>query len=314
MIHILVYVIDEILEEDFDTLLDEGSEILHSIERTPLEEEIFTEFDEFMAMTVDENSKSESDIEEPPFNKITINTNYKIKTSLKEPPTDLELNPFPDNLKYVFLEEPSFLPIIISSELSTQNKNKLISILKNIRKPLLGKRQTFLVSSHHSVNIRYNFCMTRNQLSKNKEVLGLVLFTVYQRKEVLQLSLMKMMNLFQQELLRVGGTYAYRRMPFGLGNAPATFQRCMLAIFYDMIKESVEVFMDDFSVFGDFFNKYLNNLDKMLQRCKDAHLVLNWEKCHFMIKEGIMLGHKVSGTGLEVDKAKINVISKLPPN
>ncbi|GJS37537.1 hypothetical protein Tco_0535919 [Tanacetum coccineum] len=87
----------------------------------------------------------------------------------------------------------------------------------------------------------------------------------------------------------------------------------MLAIFHDMIEESVEVFMDDFSVFGNSFNTCLNNLDKMLQRCKDAHLVLNWEKCHFMVKEGIVLGHKVSSAGLEVDKAKINVISKLPP-
>ncbi|GKD35576.1 reverse transcriptase domain-containing protein [Tanacetum coccineum] len=109
------------------------------------------------------------------------------------------------------------------------------------------------------------------------------------------------------------GTYAYRRMPFGLCNAPATFQRCMLAIFHDMIKESVEVFMDDFSVFGNSFDTCLNNLDKMLQRCKDAHLVLNWEKCHFMVKEGIVLGHKVSSAGLKVDKAKINVILKLPP-
>ncbi|GJW65920.1 reverse transcriptase domain-containing protein [Tanacetum coccineum] len=108
-------------------------------------------------------------------------------------------------------------------------------------------------------------------------------------------------------------TYAYRRMPFGLCNAPATFQRCMLAIFHDMIKESVKVFMDDFFVFGKSFDTCLNNLDKMLQRCKDAHLVLNWEKCHFMVKEGIMLGHKVSGAGLKVDKAKIDVISKLPP-
>ncbi|GJZ00244.1 reverse transcriptase domain-containing protein [Tanacetum coccineum] len=109
------------------------------------------------------------------------------------------------------------------------------------------------------------------------------------------------------------GTYAYRRMPFGLCNAPVTFQRCMLVIFYDMTEESVEVFMDNFFVFGNSFNTCLNNLDKMLQHCKDAHLVLNWEKCHFMVKEGIMLGHKVSSVGLEVDKAKIDVISKLPP-
>ncbi|GKE75808.1 reverse transcriptase domain-containing protein [Tanacetum coccineum] len=87
----------------------------------------------------------------------------------------------------------------------------------------------------------------------------------------------------------------------------------MLAIFHDMIEESIEVFMDDFSIFGNSFDKYLNNLDKMLQRCKDAHLVLNWEKCHFMVKEGIVLGHKVSSAGLEVDKAKIDIISKLPP-
>ncbi|GJT33400.1 reverse transcriptase domain-containing protein [Tanacetum coccineum] len=90
-------------------------------------------------------------------------------------------------------------------------------------------------------------------------------------------------------------------------------QMCMLAIFHDMIEESVEVFMDNFSIFGNSFDKCLNNLDKMLQCCKDAHLVLNWEKCHFMVKEGIVPGHKVFSTGLEVDKAKINVISKLPP-
>ncbi|GJZ02686.1 hypothetical protein Tco_0520647 [Tanacetum coccineum] len=87
----------------------------------------------------------------------------------------------------------------------------------------------------------------------------------------------------------------------------------MFAVFHDMIEESVEVFMDDFVVFGNSFDNCLKNLDKMLQRCKDTNLVLNWEKCHFMVKEGIVLGHQVSGAGLEVDKAKIDVISKLPP-
>ncbi|GJZ96870.1 reverse transcriptase domain-containing protein [Tanacetum coccineum] len=132
-------VINEILKEDFDALLDEGSKILHSIEGTLLEEEIISEFDEFMAMTADENFESESDTEEPPFEKITINTDYKIKTSLEEPPTDLELKPLPGNLEYVFLEEPSFLPVILSSKLSTQNKRKLVSVLKNIKKLLLVK-------------------------------------------------------------------------------------------------------------------------------------------------------------------------------
>nr|GFD15679.1 reverse transcriptase domain-containing protein [Tanacetum cinerariifolium] len=95
-------VIDEILEEDFDALLEEGSKILHSIEGTLFEEEIFAEFNEFMAMTANKNSNSESDTKEPPFENITINTDYKIKTSLDEPPTNLELKPLPDNLEHVF--------------------------------------------------------------------------------------------------------------------------------------------------------------------------------------------------------------------
>ncbi|GKA00480.1 reverse transcriptase domain-containing protein [Tanacetum coccineum] len=108
------------------------------------------------------------------------------------------------------------------------------------------------------------------------------------------------------------GTFAYRRMPFGLCNAPDTFQRCMMAIFHDMIEKTMEVFMDDFSVFGDSFSTCLSHLDKMLKRCEDTNLVLNWEKSHFMVKEGIVLGHKISKSGIEVDRAKVDVIAKLP--
>ncbi|GJU55002.1 putative nucleotidyltransferase, ribonuclease H [Tanacetum coccineum] len=108
------------------------------------------------------------------------------------------------------------------------------------------------------------------------------------------------------------GTFSYRRMPFGLCNAPATFQRCMTAIFHDMVEDFMKVFMDDFSIFGNSFDQCLNNLDKMLGRCEETNLVLNWEKCHFMVKEGIVLGHKIYGKGIEVDKAKIDVIAKLP--
>ncbi|GJX00324.1 hypothetical protein Tco_0184237 [Tanacetum coccineum] len=132
-------VIDEILEEDFYALLDDGSKILHSIEGTILEDKLFVEFDEFMAMTADENSESESDTEEPPLKKITFNTDYKIKMSLEEPPLNLELKPLPDNLEYVFLEEPSFLLIIISSQLSEQNKNNLISVLKRHKQAFAWK-------------------------------------------------------------------------------------------------------------------------------------------------------------------------------
>ncbi|GJV62952.1 reverse transcriptase domain-containing protein [Tanacetum coccineum] len=108
------------------------------------------------------------------------------------------------------------------------------------------------------------------------------------------------------------GTFAYRRMPFGLCNAPGTFQRCMMAIFHDMIEKTMEVFMDDFSVFGDSFSTCLAHLEKMLKRCEDTNLSLNWEKSHFMVKEGIVLGHKISKSGLEVDRAKVEVIAKLP--
>ncbi|GKB22996.1 reverse transcriptase domain-containing protein [Tanacetum coccineum] len=87
----------------------------------------------------------------------------------------------------------------------------------------------------------------------------------------------------------------------------------MMAIFHDMIEETMEVFMDDFSVFEDSFSSCLSHLDKMLKRCEDTNLVLNWEKCHFMVKEGIVLGHKISKSGNEVDREKIEVIAKLPP-
>ncbi|GJY31454.1 reverse transcriptase domain-containing protein [Tanacetum coccineum] len=107
-------------------------------------------------------------------------------------------------------------------------------------------------------------------------------------------------------------TFAYRRMLFGLCNDPGTFQRSMMAIFHDMIEKTMEVFMDDFSVFGDSFDSCLSNLEKMLKRCEDTNLVLNWEKCHFMCREGIVLGHKISKSGIEVDHAKVDVIAKLP--
>ena len=102
-------------------------------------------------------------------------------------------------------------------------------------------------------------------------------------------------------------------MPFGLCNAPGTFQRCMMAIFSDMVERTIEIFMDDFSVMGNSFDNYLENLRTVLARCKETNLVLNWEKCHFMVQEGIVLGHRISARRIEVDRAKIEAIEKLPP-
>jgi len=87
----------------------------------------------------------------------------------------------------------------------------------------------------------------------------------------------------------------------------------MMAIFSDLIENIMEVFMDDFSFYGKSFDECLENLDKVLKRCQDTNLVLNWEKCHFMVREGIVLGHRLSERGIEVDGAKIQVIEQLPP-
>ena len=108
------------------------------------------------------------------------------------------------------------------------------------------------------------------------------------------------------------GTFAFWRMPFGSCNAPGTFQRCMMEIFLDMVEKSIEVFIDDFSVIGSTFDDCLHNLTLVLKRCRETNLVLNWEKCHFMVREGIVLGHLISGRGIEVNRAKIEIMEKLP--
>ncbi|RVW94332.1 Retrovirus-related Pol polyprotein from transposon 17.6 [Vitis vinifera] len=111
-----------------------------------------------------------------------------------------------------------------------------------------------------------------------------------------------------QVLERVSGHPFYcfldGRMPFGLCNAPATFQRCMLSIFSDMVERIMEVFMDDITIYGGTFEECLVNLEAVLKRCIEKDLVLNWEKCHFMVHQGIVLGHIISEKGIEVDKAK----------
>ena len=87
----------------------------------------------------------------------------------------------------------------------------------------------------------------------------------------------------------------------------------MMAIFSDMVEKSIEIFMDDFSMIGSTFDECLINLTMVLKRCMEINLVLNWEKCHFMVREGVLLGHHISGKGIEVDQAKIEIIEKLLP-
>ena len=86
----------------------------------------------------------------------------------------------------------------------------------------------------------------------------------------------------------------------------------MMSIFFDMIENCFEIFMDDFTIYGDSFDQCLGHLDRVMKRCIETNLVLNYEKCHIMVQEGIVLGHIVSARGIEVDKAKVELIDKLP--
>ncbi|GJT82723.1 reverse transcriptase domain-containing protein [Tanacetum coccineum] len=216
------------------------------------------------------------------------------KSSIEEPP-ELELKDLPSHLEYAFLEENDKLPVIMQKGLKNDEKDALLKGCSNlINEPLLGnhRHQGPWVSPVHCVPKKGGITVVANEENE-------LILTHPQDQE-------------KTTFTCPYGTFAYRRMPFGLCNAPDTFQRCMMAIFHDMIEKTMEVFMDDFSVFGDSFDSCLSNLEKMLKRCEDTNLVLNWEKCHFMCREGIVLGHKISKSGIEVDRAKVDVIAKLP--
>nr|GEU52782.1 reverse transcriptase domain-containing protein [Tanacetum cinerariifolium] len=197
------------------------------------------------------------------------------KSSVVEPP-EVELKDLPPHLEYVFLEGDNKLPVIISKDLSVEEKTALIMVLK----------------SHELAGNQY-YCF----LDDFSGYFQIPIDPKDQEKTTFTCPY---------------GTFAYRCMPFELCNAPSTFQRCMMAIFHDMIEKTMEVFMDDFLVFRNSFQTCLSHLEKMLKRCEDTNLCLNWEKSHFMVKEGIVLGHKISKEGIEVDKAKVDVIAKLP--
>ncbi|GJU89434.1 reverse transcriptase domain-containing protein [Tanacetum coccineum] len=237
-------------------------------------------------------------------------------TSIEEPP-DLELKDLPSHLEYAFLEENEKLPVIIAKgsddckhrckvkdgrnpEIHEVIKKEVINLLDaGIDIPISDSRglvPIHCVPRKGECRVAYMKKMAINSVKSSYRMEYIPIDPYDQEKTTFMCSY---------------GTFAYRRMPFGLCNAPRTFQRCMMAIFHDMIEKTMEVFMDDFSVFGDSFDSCLSNLEQMLKRCEDTNLVLNWEKCHFMCKEGIVLGHKISKSGIEVDRAK-DVIAKLP--
>nr|GEV77887.1 hypothetical protein [Tanacetum cinerariifolium] len=179
-------------------------------------------------------------------------------------------------------------PVIIAKDLNVNEKSALINVLKSRKKAIAWKltdiRDIDPKFCSHKILLEEDFSpKVQSQRRVNLKIHDVI------KKEV-------------EKLLDAGLIYPISDSPW----------RCMMAIFHDMIEQTMEVFMDDFSVFGNSFYTCLTNLEKMLKRCEDTKLALNWKKSHFMVKEGIVLGHKISKKGIEVDKAKIEVISKLP--
>nr|GEU51997.1 reverse transcriptase domain-containing protein [Tanacetum cinerariifolium] len=215
------------------------------------------------------------------------------KSSVDEPP-EVELKYLPPHLEYAFLEGGDKLPVIIAKDLSGINPEfcthkilmeedfepavqhqrrvnpKIHDVIKQDFIKLVEAGLIYLISDSpwvrpvHCVPKKGGFTVVENE---DNELISTRLVTDWREKTTFTCP---------YEM------FSYRRMPFGLCNAPGTFQSC------------------------------LSHLERMLKRCEDTNLCLNWEKSHFMVKEGIVLGHKISKQGIEVDKAKVDVITKLP--
>nr|GEX32012.1 reverse transcriptase domain-containing protein [Tanacetum cinerariifolium] len=246
-----------------------------------------------------------------------------VKSSIDEPP-EVELKDLPPHLEYAFLEGDDKLPVIIAKDLKDEEKAALIKVLKSHKRAMAWK--LFDIKG-----VDPEFCTHKILMGEDYEP------TIqHQRRvnpkihDVIKKEVEKLLDagliypIFDSPWIPIDpkdqekttftcpyGTFAYRRMPFRLCNAPGTFQRCMMAIFHDMIEKRMKVFMDDFSVFGDSFSTCLSHLEKMLKQCEDTNLALNWEKSHFMVKEGIVLGHKISKSELRSTVLKLKY-SKAP--
>nr|GEU56386.1 DNA-directed DNA polymerase [Tanacetum cinerariifolium] len=236
-----------------------------------------------------------------------------VKSSIDEP-SELELKELPSYLEYAFLEGTDKLPIIISKDLKDEEKSAHLKVLKSHKRAIAWKISDINgidpYFCTHKILMEDDFKPTvQDQRKVNPKIHEVI------KKDVIKLLDAGLINPISDSLWvslvhyvpKKGGMTVVENEDNEL--IPT---RCMMAIFHDMIKKMIEVFMDDFSVFGDSFSLCLFHLDKMLQRCEDTNLVLNWEKFHFMVKEGIILGHKYSKSEIEVDRAKVDVIAKLP--
>ncbi|KAK1609334.1 hypothetical protein QYE76_033007 [Lolium multiflorum] len=250
----------------------------------------------------------------------------------KEDPV-FDLKPLPDNLKYAHIDDKKIYPVIISSKLSEIEEERLLEILKKHRGAIgytLDDLKGISPSiCQHAINMEDDAKPVvehqRRLIPKMKEVV---------RNEVLRLleagiiypiadsrwvspvhcvpkkGGMTVVPNDNDELIPQRVVVGYRMcIDFRKVNKVTKKDHYPLPFIDQII---VEVFMDDFSVYGNSFDSCLRNLDKVLQRCEETNLVLNWEKCHFMVNEGIVLGHKISEKGIEVDRAKVEAIEKMP--
>ncbi|KAK1627017.1 hypothetical protein QYE76_001332 [Lolium multiflorum] len=235
----------------------------------------------------------------------------------KEDPV-FDLKPLPDNLKYAYIDDKKTYPVIISAKLSDIEEERLLEILKKHRGAIGYTLDDLKGISpaicQHAINIEDDAKPVvehqRRLIPKMKDVV---------RNEVLKLLEAGIIYPIADSrwvspvhcVPKKGGITVVPN-----DNDELIPQRvvvgCMSAIFHGFCEKIVEVFMDDFSVYGNSFDNCLRNLDKVLQRCEETNLVLNWEKCHFMVNEGIVLGHKISERGIEVDRAKVEAIEKMP--
>ncbi|XP_042008934.1 uncharacterized protein LOC121757457 [Salvia splendens] len=259
-----------------------------------------------------------------------------VQPSIEVPPK-LELKPLPTNLKYAFLGEDESLPVVISAMLNDEEELKLIELLKSHKKalgwsiadikgisPAICMHKILMEEGAKPVRERQRRLNPLMQEVVEKEVKKLLKYgmiypisnsewEVEHSDEKRSLSVAILDQLLDRiasysHYCFLDGYSGYNQIAIAPEDQEKTTFTCPIGTyaFRRMPFDIMEIFMDDFSVFGSSFDFCLENLRRVLQRCEESNLVLNWEKCQFMVKEGIVLGHKVSELGLEMDKAKID--------
>nr|GEZ78586.1 DNA-directed DNA polymerase [Tanacetum cinerariifolium] len=233
----------------------------------------------------------------------------KAKSSIKEP-SELELKELPSHLEYPFLEETDKLPVIIAKDLKDVEKEALI---KEDYKPAIQSQRRVNLKIHDIIKKEVIKLLDVGMIYPISDSPWVSPIHCVPKKGGMTIVANENNELIPTRLVigwRVCIDYrklndATRKDHFQLPFMDQMLERLARNKFY--------CFLDDFS--GDSFSSCLTNLDKMLKRCEDTNLVLNWENCHFMCKEWIVSGHKISKSGIKVDRAKIDVIAKLPhPN